>query len=222
MGKCKICKIEILDKTDTCPLCHNVLEKKGEDGRVLYPDARVVVKKYKVLENVFLFASIVLWCLLFVIDYVTDPEFLWSFSVGLAIIYANVLLRMTILGKQTYMTKITWSILIALAFLIEADVLTGNHGWGVNFAFPTAVALWDLAIILLMLFINKRNWQSYLIDQIAALVLCGIMLVLIWMGIITFPYYAIGVQMVTLFLFLGTLILGDRGARDELKRRFHV
>jgi len=221
MGKCKICKIEILDQTDTCPLCHNVIEN-DEGGRVLYPDARVVVKKYKVLENVFLFASIVVWCLLFFIDYVTNPEFLWSFTVGLAILYANVLLRMTILGKQTYMTKITWSILIALVFLIEADVLTGNHGWGVNFAFPTAVALWDLAIVLLMLFINKRNWQSYIIDQIMALVLCAIMMVLIWMEIITFPYYAIGVCIVTLFLFLGTLIVGDRGARDELARRFHV
>lgn len=217
-----MCKIEILDKTDTCPLCHHVLEKGGEEGRVLYPDARVVVKKYKVLENVFLFASIVLWCLLFVIDYTTDPEFLWSFTAGLAIIYANVLLRMTILGKQTYMTKILWSLVIGGVFLIEADLLTGSHGWGWNFALPTAIALWDIAILVLMLFINKRNWQSYIIDQITALVFCGIMLFLIWIDVITFPYYAIGVQMLTLFLFLGTMIIGDRRARDEVKRRFHL
>ncbi len=217
-----MCKIHILDETDICPLCHHVLEKTEDEGRVLYPNARVATKKYKVLENVVLFISIVAWCLLFIVDYLTDPEFLWSFTVGLAIIYINVLLRMTILGKQTYMTKITWSILIGLAFLIEADVLTGYHGWGVNFALPTAILLWDFAIMILMIFLNRRNWQSYMIDQIAALVLCGIMMFLVWTGVITFPYYAIAVQMMTLFLFLGTLIIGDRRAREELRRRFHL
>lgn len=222
MSKCKLCKVEILDKTDTCPLCHHVLEKSGKEGRELYPNARVVTKKYKILENVVLFASIVVWCLLFIVDYITDPKFLWSFTVGLAIIYINVLLRLTILGRQTYMTKITWSILIGLVFLIEADVLTGYHGWGVNYAFPTAVLLWDLVLVVLMLFINRRNWQSYIIDQIAALVLCAVMMFLIWIDVITFPYYAIAAQLVTLFLFLGTVIIGDRRAREELKRRFHL
>lgn len=222
MSKCKMCKMEILDKTDTCPLCQHVLERDGKEGRNLYPDARIVTKKYRMLENVFLFISIVLWCILFVIDYTTDPEFLWSFTVGLAIIYANIMLRLTILGKQTYMTKILWSILIGLALLIEADVLTGYHGWGLNFAFPTAVALWDIAVVVLMLFINRRNWQSYIIDQVTALVLCGIMMFLIWIDVITFPYYAIAVQMLTLFMFLGTVIIGDRKARSELKRRFHI
>lgn len=222
MSKCKLCNVEILDKTDTCPLCQHVLEQNGGEGRVLYPDARVVVKKYRMLENVFLFISIVVWCLLFVIDYLTNPNFLWSFTVGLAILYANILLRLTVLGKQTYRTKIIWSILLGLAFLIEADVLTGYHGWGVNFAFPTAVVLWDISIVLLMTIFNKRNWQSYIVEQLLGLIMCGIMMVLIWMKIITFPYYAIAVQMVTLFIFLGTLIIGDRRARDELKRRFHV
>lgn len=216
-----MCGIEILDQTHTCPLCRHVLEGDGSDGKKLYPDARIVTRKYQLLENIFLFASIVLWCILFVIDYVTDPEFLWSFTAGLLIIYANVLLRLTILGKSSYMAKIIWTILIGLAFLIEADFLTGYHGWGVNFAFPTAVLLWDIAIILLMLFINRRNWQSYIIDQLTALVLCGIMMFLIWIDIITFPFYAIGVQMFTLFMFLGTVIIGDRRSRDELKRRFH-
>ena len=216
-----MCGIEILDQTEHCPLCNHVLDGDASKGRKIYPDARIVTRKYQLLENIFLFASIVLWCILFAIDYLTDPEFLWSFTVGLVIIYANILLRLTILGKSSYMTKIIWTILIGLVFLIEADVLTGYHGWGVNFAFPTAILLWDIALIILMLFINRRNWQSYIIDQLTALVLCGIMLLLMLVGIITVPHYAIGVQVFTILMFLGTLIIGDRGAREELKRRFH-
>ena len=222
MSKCKMCGVEILDKTHTCPLCNHVLEDDGIEREDLYPDARIVIRKYQFLENIFLFASIVLWCVLFIIDYWTNPEFLWSFTVALAIIYANILLRLTILGKSPYMAKIVWTILIGLAFLIEADYLTGYRGWSLNYAFPSAVLVWDLALILLMLFINKRNWQSYIVDQINALVLCAVMVVLTWMDIITFPYYALAACLATVFMFVGTMILGDARAREELKRRFHI
>ena len=219
-----MCKVDILDNTDRCPLCNNVLEWDGfgkEEKENLYPDARVASKKYQFLENVFLFASIALWVVLFIIDYTTDPEYLWSFTALLVIIYANVILRLTILGKSSYMAKIIWTIIIGMAFLIEADFLTGNHGWGVNFAMPTAVLFWDIALIILMLFVNRRNWQSYIIDQLTAIVACGVILILMLLKVITFPYYAFGVQVFTILMFVGTRIIGDRKAREELKRRFH-
>lgn len=221
MSKCKICKVEILDKTDKCPLCNHVLEWDGNEKENLYPNARIARKKYQMLENVFLFASIALWVVLLIIDYTTNPKYMWSFTVALVIIYANVLLRLTILGKSSYMAKIIWTIIIGMGFLIEADILNGNRGWGVNFAIPTAVLLWDIALIILMLFINRRSWHSYLIDQLTALVACSVMLILMLLDIITFPYYAFGVQVFTVLMFLGTVIIGDRKAREELKRRFH-
>lgn len=222
MSKCKMCKVDILDKTEKCPLCNHVLEWDGNEKEDLYPNARVARRKYQLLENIFLFASIALWLVLFIIDYTTDPKYLWSFTVGLVIIFANVVLRLTILGKSSYMAKIIWTILIALVFLIEADVLTGYHGWGFNFAMPTALLLWDIAILILMLFINRRNWHSYIIDQLTALVACVVIFVLMLLDIITFPYYAFGVQVFTILMFVGTIIIGDRKAREELKRRFHV
>lgn len=221
MSRCKICKVDILDKTDKCPLCNNVLEWDGSEKENLYPDARIQRRKYQFLENIFLFASIALWVVLFIIDYTTDPEYLWSFTASLVIIYANVILRLTILGKSSYMAKLIWTIIIGMVFLIEADFLTGYHGWGVNFAMPTALLLWDIAIIILMLLINRRNWQSYIMDQLTGLVASAVILVLMLMKIITFPYYAFGVIVFTLLLFIGTVIIGDRKAREELKRRFH-
>ena len=71
------------------------------------------------------------------------------------------------------------------------------------------------------LFANRRNWQSYIIDQLTALLACGVVLVLMLLNIITFPYYAMGVQVFTILMFVGTMILGDRKAREELVRRFH-
>ena len=217
-----MCKVDILDKTDKCPLCNHVLEWDGSEKENIYPNARVARRKYQFLENLFLFISIIVWVVLFIIDYTTDPAFLWSFTAGLLIIYANVVLRLTILGKSSYMAKIVWTIIIGMAFLIEADLLTGNHGWGVNFAMPTAILLWDIALIILMLFINRKHWYSYIIDQLTALVACAVVCALMLLNIITFLYYAIGVMVFTFLMFAGTIIIGDRKAREELKRRFHI
>ena len=57
MSRCRVCKVEILDKTDKCPLCKNVLEWDGIEREPLYPDARIATKKYQFLENVFLFVA---------------------------------------------------------------------------------------------------------------------------------------------------------------------
>ncbi len=225
MSRCKQCNVEILDKTEKCPLCHHVLEQGENEGQNLYPDARVVGRKYRLFENIFLFASIVVWGICFFINYAyndaTGGDIWWSLILGLLLFYANGLIRITILGKSDYLFKIISAIFLLLAILFEVDWLTGYHGWAINFAFPVSIISLDIGILILML-INRRNWQSYLIVQIGALVLSAIAVILIFTETITFPYLAAAASAFTLFIFLGTVIIGDQRARTELKRRFHI
>ena len=53
-------------------------------------------------------------------------------------------------------------------------------------------------------------------------VLAVIGIILYLTGIIYVPYLALAALGTSVFLFLGTLIIGDRRARVELKRRFHI
>lgn len=227
MSRCKRCNVEILDNTEKCPLCHHVLEIDEHREENMYPNARVAGKRFRMLENIMLFASIVVFLTCFIINYACnkavnpEKEIWWSLIVGLILVYGNGLLRITILGKSDYLFKIVIAIFLALAVLLEVDWLTGSHGWGVNFVFPICIMLLDIGILILML-INRRNWQSYLIIQIGALVLGVVALILNLVGVITFPYLAWVAAAFSLFVFLGTLIIGDEKARTELKRRFHV
>ena len=225
MSKCKKCNVLILDDTEKCPLCHHVLEQDGQKGENLYPDARVVGKKAQLLGNIILFVSIVAFCVCFSINWARNAETedvsWWSLVVGLALIYVNVLTRLTILGRYDHRAKIIGSILIGMALLIEADFLTGNHGWGLNYAYPIAIILLNIGVLLLML-INRRSWQSYIIVQIGTLCLSVIGLLLMFLDIIYFPYLMSLATAISLFVFLGTMIIGDKRARTELKRRFHI
>ena len=225
MSRCKKCNVEILDNTEKCPLCHHVLEQGEYSGENMYPNARVAGRQYRLLENIILFASIVIWCICFSINFAhnraTGGESWWSLVLGLGLIYVNGILRFTILGKSDYTFKLIITIVMAVAILLEVDWLTGDHGWGKNFVLPAAILCLDIGIGILMI-VNRKNWQSYIMLQILALLLSVVSLILVYIGVITFPYLAAVAAAVSLFLFLGTVIIGDRKAREELKRRFHV
>lgn len=206
-------------------MCHHVMELDEHPRENMYPNARVVGQQYRMLKNVILFSSIVIWSICFSINWGynnrTGGDVWWSLVLGLALVYVNGILRITILGKSDHVFKLVISIIMALFILLEVDWLTGAHGWGMNFVFPMAVICLDIGILILML-VNRKNWQSYLMVQIGALLLGIVAVILVFMDVITFPYIAQGAAAFALFVFLGTVILGDRTAKEELKRRFHV
>ena len=111
-------------------------------------------------------------------------------------------------------------VVLAVVSLFGIDYLTGYHKWSLEISFPIAVLLLDLAILILMV-VNRRNWQSYMMVQIFTILLSMIPIVLLVAGVIEFPYLAVIASGVSIFIFLGTLILGDQRARSELMRRFH-
>ena len=150
------------------------------------------------------------------INYLADSHFWWSFIVGLILIYVNVTLRLAIMGRSGYQFKIISLTFIAVVLLVGIDFLTGYKGWSVNYIFPAGIILVDIGILVLMA-VNRRNWQSYMMLQIFM-----ILLILVAVGVIDFPYFAVAAFGVSFFIFLGTVIIGDQRARTELKRRFHL
>ncbi len=221
MSRCQKCNVIILDDTDRCPLCKNVLESTDVLGVNVYPNAIGVNRRFRLLENLLLFLSIVAGCLMVVINHITDPEVAWSLVVCLILVYANAVVRMAILGKSGYMFKTLTLVILAVLMLLGIDYLTGYQGWSLDYVLPLGILLIDLTLLILTL-VNRRNWQSYMMAQILAILLSMIPVGLRLGGIIKFPYLVWIAFATSVFLFLGTLIIGDRRARTELKRRFHV
>ena len=220
MSRCKQCNVEILDETERCPLCHSVLEKTVEVEN-MYPNVRTMTRRLALLSRIYLFVAILVEALLIYLNVLSDSEMFWSAIPGLAMLYGYLVLRYAILGKSGYKGKIIVLTLIAILMVVAIDFVVGYRGWSVNYALPSAILLVDAGILILMC-INRRNWQSYMMWQIF-MILCSIVpVILIFTGIVTAQLFALIAFACSLFLFLGTLIIGDRRARVELKRRFHV
>lgn len=220
MSRCKQCNVEILDETERCPLCHSVLEKTVEVEN-MYPNVRTMTRRLALLSRIYLFVAILVEALLIYLNVLSDSEMFWSAIPGLAMLYGYLVLRYAILGKSGYKGKTIVLTLIAILMVVAIDFVVGYRGWSVNYALPSAILLVDAGILVLMC-INRRNWQSYMMWQIF-MILCSVVpLVLYAVGIVTAPLLALLAFAFSTALFLGTLIIGDRRARTELRRRFHV
>ena len=219
MSRCSHCGVEILDDTEHCPLCHNVLENTGR-GRMTYPNVLRKIKKINFLFRLFLFLAIILAVAVVAANFVYHPETWWSVIFIAAEVYGIIMLYL--FTKDTgYRIRIIVGIFGFLLFDILADRITGYAGWSVNYMFPTAILLANLAVLLLML-INRRNWQSYLLFQLGVVLfgLAGVLFV--FLGWITSPVLSEIACSISILVFLGMVILGGRTARSELKRRFHI
>lgn len=193
----------------------------NHDNGTRYPDVKGASRKYRLLENIILFLSIVGQIVLTTVDYMTDQVINWSVIVLLVVIYANVTLRLAIVGRNGYIFKIVSTFVFTVLFLEGIDLLTGASGWALTFVFPSAILAMVIATIILMI-VNIRNWQSYMMMQLFLVLMSVIAMILVAVKVIWFPYLAMGAMGASLFLFLGTLIIGDKRARTELKRRFHI
>lgn len=220
MSKCEQCKIEVMDNTEVCPLCGAVLEK--DDTSVnRYPDVRPKTRKLRLIVNIYLFLAIVIEALLIYLNYNNFHGVYWSAITLAALAYGYFTLAVSVLNNMGYKAKLIWQTLFGILFVILIDLVVGYRGWSVNYVLPGGILLLDAGIIALMCY-NARNWQSYILFEMFVLLCSLVPLLLILLGIITKPLLSIVALAASVFLFLGTVIIGDRKARVELKRRFHV
>ena len=212
----------ILDPTMVCPLCHSVLEEQdGVSSTAMYPDVKDISRMLNFVVKLYTFLAIVAEACLVIINYKTYKHIWWSGITGIAILYFYITLRYSIQKSGGYLRTILIQIFGGVALTIAVDFIVGYRGWSVNFVAPSAILLIDLATVILML-VNMENWQSYILLQLLTVFLGGVALILWRTGIITHPAVTIVAASASAVLFVGTLIFGDRRAKNELKRRFHM
>lgn len=214
------CNVKIKDDTLICPLCRSVLEEGGK-GTKSYPNAGIRTRRLKLFSNILLFTVLCASAVCGYVNYITYQNVAWSLIVDAGLFYAFLIFRLAIVGNSGYRMKMMTLTFLTVLYVILIDDIVGYRGWSVNYVLPGAIIMVDAAVIILMI-VNNRNWQSYLLIQLF-MILCSIVpLILAWLDIVTKPECSVLAFGLSVFLFLGTLIIGDRRARIELKRRFHV
>jgi len=219
MGKCRNCNIEILDEAEFCPLCQTILEPTDELEN-MYPNVRIRMRRLKLFSRIYLFLAICVEAVLFGVNVLTESKIWWSAITGLVFLYFYMVLRYAILGKSGYRSKVFVLALLSVLCAVTIDFVIGYRGWSVDYVLPLGIIFIDISIFILMM-VNRRGWQSYLIWVIFMLLCSLIPAGLYIAGLEHNICFAFLPLSLSLYLFLGSMIIGGRRARLELKRRFH-
>lgn len=210
----------MLDETQRCPLCGSVLEPTVEVEN-MYPNIRLKSRKLVFISRLYLFCAIAIEIFLVNLCMLSEVQSLVYIISGLILLFGYIVIRYAILGTSGYIAKTVVLTIIAVIMLVAIDFSVGYNGWSVNYAFPAGILLIDTGTLVLMA-VNNKNWQSYLMLQIF-MVLCSIVAIILnLVHIVTNPIVSIVALNVSVILLLGTIIIGGRRARVELKRRFHI
>ena len=220
MSRCRNCNVEVLDESEFCPLCHSVLEQTDALEN-MYPDARLKTQKMKFATRLYAFLSLVAEFILLLIDFNGDNQVHWSLLAGLGFLYVYTVLRYAVLGTSGYRAKTIVLVILAVLITVAIDFVTGYRGWSVDYVISASILLVDTAIIVLMIF-NRRNWQSYLMWQITMILFSIVPAILFLTGIVNKFGMAFLPLVISVFLFIGTVMIGGRRAMQELYRRFHI
>lgn len=175
MSRCRQCNIEVLDETQRCPLCDTVLEPTVEVEN-MYPDIRLKSRKLVFVSRLYLFISIVIEIFLVNICMLSEVQSLVYIISGLVLLFGYIVIRYAILGTSGYIAKTVVLTIIAVIMLVAIDFSVGYNGWSVNYALPSGILLIDVGTLVLMA-VNSKNWQSYLMLQIF-MVLCSVVAII--------------------------------------------
>ena len=251
MYKCKRCNVWVTDDTLACPLCHMVLTEEKEqkqekadidncdntdkikanlagtdldlEENIGYPDAGKAARRFRKVGRILLFISLALEMLLVFINYLTfamAPKY-WSVITGGVIVYFILTLWEIFSRRQGHIRKIYTQIFVILGLMVLIDFSLGWKGWSLEFGLPCIIYGLVLAIIICMS-VNSSRWQNYLLMQMAAVALSVLDVVLHFTGHfhhIVLAWIALGLSVL---LWSGTMIIGDRKAKNELKRKLHI
>lgn len=220
MSVCKNCNVEILDDASVCPLCGCALDHPN-DGHDMYPDIVRVTKSISLAARIYVTAAIVVICGAVAANYFLTTDVYWSLVVAGGLILTYLILKVVVEYEYGYQVKIFTMFFAALLYLLLIDWVFGFYRWSLNYVFPAAILAIDVAVLVLMI-VNFRNWQSYMMWQIFMIVLAIVAVILGHFAIITRPTLSWVALFVTTLFFVGTVIIGGGRAITELKRRFHV
>lgn len=210
-----------------CPLCGQVLETECRTAtesasvRNEYPDVRKKTRILSTIVRAYAFFSVLLEIGLIGVNYYTSRQVWWSFICGGAMIYLYITLKYSVQNNTGYIMKIIIQTIGAILLAVGIDFTVGYHGWSVDYVMPSAILLVDVVIVILM-FVNSMNWQSYILFQLFMVLTSVVSIGLYLGGVVRHPLLTFLAGGFSLLIFAATLVFGDRRAKAELQRRFHI
>ena len=224
MSRCRNSGVEVLDDTEYCPLCRGVLDKSAEDKNFVrfneYPDIYTGLHRFSLVKRILFFIAAVVSVITVFLNITYARKPLWSIIVVYAVFYLFFTFCRFANERHQVFTKIALTVFWGFVYMVVIDAVFGFSRWSINYVLPSAIILIDSVLVILMI-VDHRDFQSYMAFEIAMIGVGIVQMILLATEVVTSTAVSEVAFLMSIILFLGTLILGGRAARTEMQRRFH-
>lgn len=187
----------------------------------MYPDVEPAMRKMRMVIRVSIFLAIVAECICVLINYLTYKNVKWSLVTGVALLYACFTLIYSVQKNKSHQRKMIGQLVIGVFLVIAIDASLGFSGWSLKYVIPSAIILMDIGFGVLMI-INRRNWQSYIMSQIWMIVVSALCMIPTMKHSSDFPLFGVIAVVVSVLSLASSFVFGDKTTESELRRRFHM
>ncbi|MDD3429266.1 MAG: DUF6320 domain-containing protein [Oscillospiraceae bacterium] len=221
MKRCNECKVNIVDNTELCPLCNAPLEEvEGQPCTSVYP-VQLQSTRYNFVKRLLVYLSVLGAGACAIVNYFQWQGKAWSLIPITALAFLWLVGPQAVRRGGNVAAKVMRIIFATCAYLVILDCLLGYRGWAIDYGIAIALCAGVLAIDIIMI-VRRESFEKYVWYQ-GILVLCGLIpLVLFFTGVAASRLFAFITAGVALASLLATFVFGDRNAKNEFKRRFHV
>lgn len=227
--KCKNCNADIIGRASICPICKSPVEENIND-EYIYPPKKKRSKSYKYLSFTFMYVIVALAVFLIVtlVNMLYAPSMKWFWVVGIALIYAFILVENTLMSRSSIAHKILWQAIIIFAFiwsvshiLFQMGVIDNVWFWAVDIALPIVIGISNIVMAILTACMVKKD-TSLVVDCISLSFTGFFPIILFLAGVIRFGYLSMAVAGEALLQIIIFLIAGRKHLRRVSKLKYRV
>jgi uncharacterized protein DUF6320 len=219
--KCEKCKVNIIGKRESCPLCQGLLLGRDEEQEEIFPRISSVYKQHNLFFRILILVSIVIATLSVTLNIMIPQRGAWSLFIigGLVSVWVSLI---TAINKRNNIPKnIVYQVVIISIALVLWDYMTNWKGWSIEYIIPIlcVFAMISMAIIPKILKLKMEDYILYLIiDGVFGIA----PLIFILIGILDVIYPSL-ICVATSIISLSTILIfeGD-SMRAEMKKRLHL
>lgn len=221
MKCCEKCKVNIIGKRKSCPLCQGILSGQDEEQVEEFPQITSIYKQYNMFFKIIILISIIIASISVAINVMLPRAGAWSLFIigGLISVWISLI---TAINKRNNIPKnIIYQVMIISIAVVSWDYMTHWRGWSIDYVIP----LICIFAMISMSFISKVM-KLHIEDYILYLIIDGIFGIVpslfIMLGILKVLYPSL-ICVVTSVISLSTLLIfeGD-SIREEMKKRLHL
>jgi hypothetical protein len=208
--------VDVDDKV--CPLCHSATKKiEKENDLTGYPFVKIKMSKKGIASKMYLAIEAICTFILLAVDYHFSQTLSWSVVGFLSIFLGYIIMQIFFNSLTTVFAKISKSLFALIIYLFILDYfLNINRGWSIEYVMPILL-IGETVMNFFFTVINHKNFQNYMIAQIVTILLASFSF-----SIGSNFYLSLIAIVLSVLLFVCTLLFGGLKGVSEIKRRFHI